>query len=364
MKNKLIITIFFIKIMTIIFVYSNEIEDYILKEKDENLIKGMILLSCSILGKHAIENNNKRITKTIKELSNLNDYEFNEAYNIVNLMMIKNCYESMDKKTALELISNKIKPSRDLHSFLNIIKIISIYEKYDDKNVLFDELEKINNQLTDLDKNLSTLKDKRKNEKKLEEKQHNELKRKIEKKEELINKYKEGIQFNHPEDPTKQIKITPNKKEFGKYVKRINEELELTDEEEKCYNENFKNKQVSDKKDISKIEDKKFESKSVEDINDDRKFSDSKKEKDIHKKMIEDKLKIESKNKKQNKIHDKNNYFDNIYQDIMINIIELIKSINSFIFYLPEVFIPLIIIIFLYCLNKFKSYLKSKKVKS
>lgn len=360
MKNKLKLTILFIEIMSIIiFVYNIEVEDYLLKEKDENLINGMILLSCSILGKHAIENNNKRITKTIKELSNLNDYEFNEAYNIVNLMMIKNCYESMDKKTALELISNKIKPSRDLHSFLNIIKIISIYEKYDDKNILFDQLEKINNQLADLDKNLSKLKDKRKNEKTIEEKQHNELKRKIEKKEELINKYKEGVQFNHPEDPTKQIKITPNNKEFVKYVKRINEELELTDEEEKCYNENFKNKQKSDNNDI-KLEDKKIESESDED----KKSSNIKDEKDIHKKIIEEKLKIESKNKKQNKIPDKNKYFDNIYQDIIESIIELIKSINSFIFYLPEVFIPLIIVIILYCLNKFKSFLKSKKGKN
>lgn len=333
------------------FVINNN-ED-IFNEKDEALINGMILLSCSILGKHAIENNNKRITKTIKEFSELYEYEFNEAYNIVNLMMIKNCKDSIDKKTALDLISNNIKPNRNLHSFLNIIGILSIYEKYAYKDHLFDELENLNKELMSLEKNLGELKEKKKNEEKIEQRKQYELKKKIEKKEELINKFKDGVQFNHPDDPSKQIKITPNEREFNKYIKNINEELDLDENEEKCYYENVKgkdNNNFNDKNSINSKENltnkKTFKPKG----NDQESKNDLK---DIHRNLIENKLK------------------NNIYEDgkkeelksIKEYANEIINIIGSTIMYLPEIFIPGIIFILMFSVNSLYRYFKSKNTK-
>lgn len=345
-------TISMIIFLKMSFVINNN--DDILNEKDESLIKGMILLSCSILGKHAIENNNKRITKTIKEFSELYEYEFNEAYNIVNLMMIKNCKDLIDRKTALDLISNKIKPSRNLHSFLNIIGISSIYEKYAYKDQLFDELENLNKELMSLEKNLGELKEKKKNEEKIEQRKQYELKKKIEKKEELINKFKDGVQFNHPDDPSKQIKITPNEREFNKCIKNINEELDLDENEEKCYYENVKGKDnniINNKKGLNSKENSINKQTYKSKVNDQESRNDLK---DIHRNLIENKL--------------KNNIYENDEKEEFKSIKEyasdILNIIGSTIMYLPEIFIPGILFILMFCVNFLYRYFKAKNIKS
>ena len=182
------------------------------------LQKETVLFACTIIGKNAQENKKlkKAINKNIKELIIYENNNYTQVYNILNLIIIKNCITNLSLNKAKIIINSNYTIENKDFNYLDINKSINIYEDYINKNLLVEELTVLNNRLINLNTEFNRLRKQSENlnnYNKSCDKESQRIKDNVNrKKEEYIKykeKYKEGIQLRDPKDSSKLITVVP-----------------------------------------------------------------------------------------------------------------------------------------------------------
>ena len=182
------------------------------------LQKETVLFACTIIGKNAQENKKlkKAINKNIKELMIYENNNYTQVYNILNLIIIKNCITNLPLNKAKIIINSNYTIENKDFNYLDINKSINIYEDYINKNLLVEELTVLNNRLINLNTEFNRLRKESENlnnYNKSCDKESQRIKDNVNrKKEEYIKykeKYKEGIQLRDPKDSSKLITVVP-----------------------------------------------------------------------------------------------------------------------------------------------------------
>ena len=214
-------------------------EEMKLKEYEDNINKVTILLGCSILGKFSQENEkvSKKLNKAIDNF--LWEYELDEqqAFNMVNLLLLKHCTNSLPLEIGKKLISNTEFPSRGHMRYLNIVGVSSYFESHKDKDKLLDDLDALNNNLKDLSNKLDELKYKKQLiEAEIKEKTSNE-----QVKSEIQNRNKDNIEKSKMQ----------NEEVTAKKIFKKGEQIASTKEPKRINKIEFENNKQSNNKEIT-----------------------------------------------------------------------------------------------------------------
>lgn len=197
------------------------------KEKQLSIDKGSILLACSMLGKHVQETSslNKKFSDIVEVFSLDYDYDRQQSYNILNLMMLRNCVKSLSSSEALEYISRLTAIDSSALRHLQIDLLLNSFKETNNKEVLLDELDELNNELNKLNDRLNELSKNRDKKKTDENKEMNNKKN--------INRGSglDASKFNTNTDTINKHKAFNNQKTN----KRLNEERVIDKENDVLY---------------------------------------------------------------------------------------------------------------------------------
>ncbi len=128
-----------------------------------------ILYACTLLGKSLFNYNNEKI-KFDKIVNALNIYtnSIEEAYNISNLIMLRECYSNLAITKAIDIISPNKSILLDDLTYLFINRIEGIFINSQNKNILAEELISFNEKIVQLKEKLLSLRQNKENKQKKE----------------------------------------------------------------------------------------------------------------------------------------------------------------------------------------------------
>lgn len=167
------------------------------------------LFACSVLGKYLQENDKPRarLEKYSSRFASEYDSDFEQGYNVINLICLRSCVKCIDISHASAVIIPSYKiSSKDLKP-LNLISALSVFDSYENKDILLDELDELNLQLVNLSKGIAVLKSQKEADNKRKE---GNIKRQQKEESQLNQKYKEGISFQSKLDKDAMITVKQN----------------------------------------------------------------------------------------------------------------------------------------------------------